>query len=155
MITGNLRDIDKIHQFNPIIKMVMKDIIAKMNSDLTPCHRYEVMGEDLYWYSDCLKGCDCGETIPEFHDQYVDIEVILKGTEIIGYSESNQYDAICDDHILDQDVAFVEGIKDEKFLSLKEGDFAIFYPGDIHRPCYAKNDKEIIKAVIKINKSLL
>ena len=155
MITGNLKDIDNIHQFNPIIKMAMKDIIARMDDALTTCKRYEVMGEDLYWYSDTHEGCNCEETTPEFHDQYVDIEVVLKGREVIGYSESNQYDSVADDHILDQDVAYVEGIRDERYLSLGEGDFAIFYPGDIHRPCYRKDDKRIQKAVIKINKTLL
>ena len=155
MITGNIRDIDDIHQFNPIIRMAMKDIIEHMDSALTQCQRHEVMGKDLYWYSDTHEGCDCEETTPEFHDQFVDIEIVLKGRETIGYSESNQYDCVSDDHILDQDVAFVEGVQDEKYLSLNEGDFAIFYPGDIHRPCYSPEDQTIQKAVIKINKALL
>ena len=155
MITGNLKDIDDIHQFHPMIKMAMKDIIEKMDDALARCQKFEVMGQDMYWYSDAHDGCECEDTSPEFHDQYVDIEVVLKGREVIGYSESNQYDSVCDDHILDQDVAFVEGIKDEKYLSLGEGDFAIFYPGDVHRPCYRKDDKMIQKAVIKINKALL
>ena len=155
MITGNLKDIDQIHQFSPVIKMAMKDIIAKMDSALSTCCRHEVMGDDLYWYSDSREGCDCEETTPEFHEQYVDIEVVLKGKETIGYSENNQYEVLADDHILDQDVAFVAGVPDEKFISLNEGDFAIFYPGDVHRPCYSLDDERIQKAVIKINKTLL
>ena len=156
MITGNLQDIDKNHLFNPVIKMAMKDIIANMDSALASCDRQEMMGEDLYWYSKNCGGCECKKTVPEFHDQYVDIEVVLKGQETIGYSANNQYDTVTDDHILDQDVAFVDGVPDEKYLSLEEGDFAVFFPGDVHRCCYKPNENErIYKAVIKINKALL
>lgn len=91
--------------------MAMKDIIANMDYALSTCSRHDVIGDDLFWYSDSLEGCDCKEMTPEFHDQYVDIEVILKGREVIDCSESNHYETICDDRILDQDVAFVEGIK--------------------------------------------
>ena len=155
MITGNIRDIDNIHQFNPVIKIAMKDIIDQMDSALTTCQRHEVMGNDLYWYSTSEKGCECEQEKPEFHEQFVDIEVILKGRETIGYSANNQYESLADDHILDMDVAFVDGVKDERFVSLGVGDFAIFYPGDVHRPCYSPEDDMITKAVIKINKDLL
>ena len=155
MITGNIRDIDNIHQFNPVVKMAMKDILANMDKALTTCCRHEVMGRDLYWYSESREGCDCVEVAPEFHDQYVDVEVVLKGQETIGYSENNQYESVTDDHILDQDFATVDGVPDEKYLSLQDGDFAIFYPGDVHRPLVGADEDMVHRAVIKINKVLL
>lgn len=155
MITGNLREIDQNHLFNPVIKMAMKDIMAKMNSAIVSGCRHEVMGEDLYWYSKNCGTCECKETVPEFHDQFVDIEVVLKGQETIGYSENNQYESVIDDHILDRDVAYVGGVPDEKYLSLTDGDFAVFFPGDVHRTCYNPSGERIYKAVIKINKCLL
>lgn len=155
MITGNLNEIDNNHLFNPVIKMVMRDIMANMESALASCSRQEIMGEDLYWYSKNCGSCDCRKTVPEFHDQYVDIEVVLKGRETIGYSENNQYDTITSDKILEHDVAYVDGVPDEKCLILEEGDFAVFLPGDVHRSCYEPSDEKIYKAIIKINKALL
>ena len=155
MITGNLKEIDKNHLFNSVFKMAMKDLMANLDSALANCLHHEVMGEDLYWYSKNCGNCECKETVPEFHDQFVDIEVVLKGKETIGYSENNQYDTITEDHILARDVAYVDGVPDEKYLSLEEGDFAVFFPGDVHRPCYCPDNKKIYKAVIKINKALL
>ena len=155
MITGKLKEIDKTHLFNPVIKMAIKDIMANMDSALSGCSRREIMGEDLYWYSKNCGNCKCRETVPEFHEQFIDIELVLKGRETIGYSENNQYDTITDDHILDQDVAYVDGVPDEKYLSLEEGDFAIFFPGDVHRACYKPDGERIYKAVIRINKALL
>lgn len=155
MITGNIRDIDNIHQFNPVIKMAMKDILEQMESALTTCEKHEVLGQDLYWFSVSEKGCESEQEKPEFHEQFVDIEVVLRGRETLGYSETNYYESLADDHILDQDIAFVEGVKDEKYISLGEGEFAIFYPGDLHRACYSPEDEVLTKAVIRINKDLL
>ena len=43
MITGNLKELDKNHLFNPVIKMAMKDIVANMDSALASCSRQEVI----------------------------------------------------------------------------------------------------------------
>ncbi|WP_375748957.1 YhcH/YjgK/YiaL family protein [Vibrio sp. HN007] len=87
---------------------------------------------------------------PEFHKHYIDIQILLEGEEKLGYSNclDSKYAEISD---LENDVMFLEEVRNEQYVYLNPGDFALFFPGQIHRPlCSVNKDIEVKKAILKI-----
>ena len=109
--------------------------------------RHDILGDDIF----CL--IQEYETKPEgrleAHNEYIDIQVVLKGIERIGYADRS---SLTPDGNFDEsaDVGFFEGNGDPVFL--KEGDFAIFFQGDSHAPGLNSGDEpcNVRKAVYKI-----
>ncbi|AZN36594.1 YhcH/YjgK/YiaL family protein [Iodobacter ciconiae] len=93
---------------------------------------------------------------PEFHSRYIDIQYLFEGEELIGYAPPNKTLLKTHDQLKERDIAFVAPITGESRLYLTPGMFAIFYPGELHKPCRASNQPMIIKkVVIKIAKTLI
>ncbi|WP_028455249.1 YhcH/YjgK/YiaL family protein [Chitinilyticum litopenaei] len=94
--------------------------------------------------------------MPEFHARYIDIQYLLDGEEAIGFAPANPALARVQDQLDGRDIAFVHPQPDESRLVLKPGMFAIFFPGELHKPCRAVTEpRPIRKVVIKIAAALL
>lgn len=82
----------------------------------------------------------------EAHRKYIDIQYIIKGHEKIGVAQIEGYTAI-DDYDEEKDIIFFDG-KANDFITMKEGDFAIFFPQDLHMPSVAINESSYVKKVV-------
>ena len=55
------------------------------------------------------------------------------------------------DWLADKDIAFLPEGVDEKTVILNEGDFVVFYPGEVHKPlCAVGAPAQVRKAVVKM-----
>lgn len=92
----------------------------------------------------------------EIHHKYLDVQLILEGTETFGYSDYPLL-SIEDDFLKEKDIAFSNDVKDEQFVTLEAGEFIIFTPKQPHRPLVAVDDKPaaVKKLIIKVNSALL
>lgn len=92
----------------------------------------------------------------EIHHKYLDVQLILAGTETFGYSEYPLL-SIEDDYLEEKDIAFSNDVQDEQFVTLSAGDFIVFNPKQPHRPLVAVDDKPaaVKKLIIKVNAALL
>ncbi len=89
----------------------------------------------------------------EFHQQYLDIQLLLRGEEWIGVGPHG-YVAEGADHP-HPDLWFVED-EQTSYLALQPGDFAIFWPGELHRPlCTPNQPAQVKKLVVKVHRDLL
>ena len=82
--------------------------------------------------------------------RYLDIQIVLKGQE--GMTFSTQPAGTPDtDWLADKDIAFLPEGVDEKTVILNEGDFVVFYPGEVHKPlCAVGAPAQVRKAVVKM-----
>lgn len=56
-----------------------------------------------------------------------------------------------DNWLADKDIAFLPAGKQEQPVVLQEGDFIIFYPGEVHKPlCAVGEPTHVRKAVVKM-----
>ncbi|MEJ2792259.1 YhcH/YjgK/YiaL family protein [Iodobacter sp. LRB] len=118
--------------------------------------RYPIDGERMFALvqTPLTQPWDGGK--PEFHARYIDIQYLYEGEELIGYAPANEALAKTQDQLLERDIAFVAPIEGESRLYLTPGMFAIFYPGELHKPCRASHQPVAIKkVVIKIAKELI
>ena len=87
----------------------------------------------------------------EVHRKFIDIQIVLKGVELIYTSPLSRI--ITDIHGYDRekDIQFGETAVPD-ILLLKEGDFVVFYPEDGHNPgcSVGKYPVDVKKAIFKI-----
>ena len=83
----------------------------------------------------------------ECHDKHIDIQLCLKGTEQIGWKPRQSCSQLKDEYNAEKDVTFYRDPPDIYF-QLTDGQFAIFFPEDVHAPMIGEG--EIKKIVIKV-----
>ena len=78
---------------------------------------------------------------------------MVQGAEAIGVA-SNRSLPVTEGYSAALDVTFYEPIHNA-MIQIAEGDFAIFYPHDLHMPCISTgNSQPVKKAVFKIDASM-
>lgn len=118
--------------------------------------RYPIDGENVFALVQDPMTQSWEAGLPEFHARYIDIQCLLEGEEGIGYSPANTGLINITDQLAERDIAFVAQQDNESRLLLTPGMFAIFLPGELHRPCRAPNaPMRIKKVVIKISANLI
>ncbi len=90
----------------------------------------------------------------ESHKRYIDIQIILEGTEVISVKDTSELD-ICEVYDIKKDIMFYHGNSHNtgEEIILKPGMAAVFMPNDGHMPGISIDeecDQHVRKAVIKI-----
>ncbi|EGG9560856.1 YhcH/YjgK/YiaL family protein, partial [Salmonella enterica] len=82
--------------------------------------------------------------------RYLDIQIVLQGQEGMAFS-TRPAGTPHTDWLTDKDIAFLPTSVDEKTVVLNEGDFVVFYPGEVHKPlCAVGEPARVRKAVVKM-----
>ena len=108
---------------------------------------YPVKGREVYctvWEGEA-KGLDLPKL--EVHDSYIDVHILIEGTETIGYRDRGRCNGDDIPYDSDKDIAFLEE-EPESFVTLGPGNIAIVFPYDAHAPLIGTG--KIKKAVIKV-----
>lgn len=85
----------------------------------------------------------------ECHNQNIDIQVCIRGNETIGWKPRQDCTSPKGEYNEDKDVLFYIDTPD-MFFNLKDGQFAIFFPEDVHAPMIGEG--MIKKLVMKVKK---
>jgi len=85
----------------------------------------------------------------ESHKQYIDVQFILEGEEIIEVAQTQ--DLVTNmSYSEEMDLIKYEDSKGSS-IRLQKGDVAIFYPEDAHMPCLKiENSVKVVKTVVKV-----
>lgn len=153
MITGNLQALERA-TLPPVLERIMREVVISVEHwEGRSIGRVDVDGDHLF----CLVQEDLTEPLDErrgeFHQEYLDIQLLLSGREWIGVGpQQYRLEGLSHPH---PDLWFVE-VEQESWLAMRPGDFAIFYPGELHRPlCTLGLPAPVRKLVVKVHKSLL
>ena len=117
--------------------------------------RYELQGDDIYMNVMRFATQSAESKKAELHEKFIDIQILLQGEETIhcGVADSARE---CDGLHKEEDYQLCAAIADQQQVTLKPGMFAIFFPGEPHKPgVQGAASREIKKAVIKVNRALL
>jgi len=96
------------------------------------------------------KGMTAAESIAKFecHNKNIDIQLCIKGQETIAWKPREKCIAQKGEYNPEKDVLFYDDAPD-MYFQLIDGQFAIFFPEDVHAPMIGGED-EIKKLVIKV-----
>lgn len=143
--------------FHPLLQKGVAYLTSRDFSELIP-GKYEINGDDMFALVQSPLTGPKQERKAEHHRKYIDIQFLVSGVEIIGSGTVTGREIPLEDRLQDLDYAFhtvMDG--EETELRMSAGMFAIFFPGDMHRPCCQTEEgpQKILKVVVKINKELL
>lgn len=146
MILDTLSNTDKYKNLHPRFARAF-DYIESLSLEGLAVGNYEIEGKDLYALISLKEGIKAEEAKLEAHNQYIDIQVCPTGTETLGWKPRAACKDIKTDYNEEKDVIFYNDTPDTYF-QLKAGQFAIFYPEDVHAPMIGEG--LIKKLVIKV-----
>jgi len=154
VLTGNLTQLTFVSYLAPKLKEIILTVKQQLESGIEN-GKYPIEGDEAFFFVVDDHTQPLRERRAEIHDQYLDVQILLEGEEMFGYS-LHPFTSIQDDQLADKDVAFSRAVVEEKHVTLGPGDFVIFYPGQPHRPLIAvTRPMPVRKAVIKVHKNLL
>ena len=157
MIVGKLKDIYRYKGIAKNIDTAINYILEKGIDGLLalPKGKTLIDGTDVYVNRDTYVAKDKKDTFFENHQNYMDLQVVLKGNEYFAYTDisnptlkvSTEYDPVKD--VTKYNGGDVDSVKDSQWFVLNEG-YALVYTEDVH---LAKCDVDggiVEKAVFKI-----
>ena len=148
MIVGKLRDIKR---YKGLSKNIDTAIDFILNHDLLalPKGKTLIDGNDVYVNRDTYVARPLEECFFENHEHYLDLQIVLKGQELFGYTDiTNPSIRVTTPYNTEKDVTKYSAENGIYFV-LEEG-FAFVFHEDIHLAKAKVNDELVEKAVIKI-----
>ena len=83
----------------------------------------------------------------EVHNKYIDIQVVIRGTETFGWNERQACTKPEGEFDAEKDIMFYLDDK-QTYCTLHEGQFTILFPEDAHAPMIGEGD--IKKIIVKV-----
>lgn len=124
--------------------------VEKAVSEKLECGRYEIEGEELFAVIQEYMTKDESAGKLEAHRKHIDIQYIMSGKEIMQTTLVSP--KIAEKYDTERDVEFYESAKNTSYTLVRSGEYAIFFPSDIHNPGlkYEDASESVKKIVLKI-----
>lgn len=120
-----------------------------------PPGEYPIEGRKMFVRVFDLDTKTVEQTLPEAHDKYIDVQFWARGEERLGYAPRTGAEEV-DHGDPSDDIVFLRRVENERFVRAGQGDFAVLYPWDIHRPgIQVRGAARLRKAVVKVATELL
>jgi len=147
MIVDHIDALTKYAQLIPKIHSVLEFMKTHNLIDLN-LGKHEILNSDVFVIRETYISKSAPECYFEGHLKYLDIQLVLKGCEKIGYHPKSH--SIYEVKQPYQEVKDVEtyDIKDYTEIMLSEGMFAIMFPEDLHMPKLMHHTKQTIEKVV-------
>ena len=148
MIVGKLKDLKRYKGIHPNIDEAIDYVL---NNDLKALPKGKtVVSENVYINRDTYVAKPLEECFFENHEHYLDLQIVLKGKELFGYTDiSNPSLQVTTPYNEEKDVTKYSATEDTIYITLEEG-FALVFNEDIHLAKAKVNDELVEKAVVKI-----
>lgn len=141
--------LENAHRYLSLHKGFVKAFDFLLRPDLNdlPVGKYEIDTDRIYAIVSKERGRRKEDALLETHEKYIDIQLILAGTDDMGWKPrslckkpAGKYDQKDDEQIFTDEP--------DAWISVKSGAFAIFFPEDAHMPLISSG--EIHKVIVKV-----
>jgi biofilm protein TabA len=146
MIIDSLDNIDKYKALHPRFAKAF-DYLRTVDLATIEPGKYPVDGTDIHASVSAKQGVTKEAAKFEAHDHYIDIQVCPSGSETLGWRSRSTCSNVKEAYNAEKDVTFFSD-KPDTYFQLQAGQFAIFFPEDVHAPMIGEG--EIKKLVIKV-----
>ena len=147
MVSDQIKNAKLYYGLGEKIKVGLQYLEINDLSNVEP-GKYEIDGQNIFVIVSEYNSKSLDDAKTENHKNYIDIQFIIQGREHMGFvpykgqSESVAYNP-------EKDVAFYQC--ETSLIEYNKGDFAIFFPEDLHQPGVGVHAPEAVKkAVIKV-----
>ena len=146
MIIDTIENLGKYVTLNPLFADVVEFL---KNNDLQTIEdgKHFIKDKDLFVNIQVAKGKTQEAAVLETHIEMIDIQIPITCEETFGYTP------LCDlpdfEYNAEKDITKYGDTKSQTYVTVKPGQFVIFFPQDGHAPCII-NQPEIKKAIFKV-----
>ena len=146
MIIDTIENLGKYTTLNPLFADVVEFL---KNNDLQTIEegKHFIKDKDLFVNIQVAKGKTQEAAVLETHIEMIDIQIPITCEETFGYTP------LCDlpdfEYNAEKDITKYGDTKAQTYVTVKPGQFVIFFPQDGHAPCII-NQPEIKKAIFKV-----
>jgi len=132
MIIDTLGQASRYGALHPGLAKALEHLVRANVADLA-MGEHELEGRRLYM----IAAEDPGRTREgarlEAHRRYIDIQIVVSGTEVIGWRRLEECEGVGEAYDAEKDIGFFTD-EPTAWLELSPGTFAIFFPDDAHAP---------------------
>jgi len=148
MIIDTLSNAEKYFCVHPLFRQAF-EYIQLQNLPGIEVGKYVIQEDQLKVIVSNKPGKTAQESLAKFecHDRYIDIQLCINGKETIGWKPRSTCEHQKGTYDSEKDVSFFTDTPD-MYFQLEGGQFAIFFPGDVHAPMIGEG--EIKKLVVKV-----
>jgi YhcH/YjgK/YiaL family protein len=146
MIIDTIENLGKYVALNPLFADVIEFL---KNNDLRTMKegKYPIKDKNLFLSVQVAKQRTKESAFIETHIEMVDIQIPISCAETYGYSP------LCDlpefEYDAEMDMTKYGDTKPQTYVTIKPGQFVIFFPQDGHAPCII-DEQEIKKVIFKV-----
>lgn len=109
--------------------------------------RQEIDGDNIFALVMRKPGKKKEDGLIEIHRKYIDIQVVLDGTDEIGWKPTPLCTGPKEDYDPEADIQFFTDVP-HTWVATHSGQFAVFFPEDAHMPMISSG--ELHKVVVKV-----
>ena len=144
-----LDTLENAHRYSVLGKGFEKafDFLTQPDLKNLPADRYEIDGDRVFATVVMDAGRSKDDAQLETHQKYIDIQLVLAGTDDMGWRPGNHCSCPVGAYNQEDDIQFFCDESDVR-LSVEGGTFAIFFPEDAHMPMISSG--QLHKIVVKI-----
>lgn len=146
MIFDTLANAGRYTALHPLFPQAFEFLRSTDLQSLAP-GRYPVVGEDIRAIVERVTGRSREEAKLECHRKYIDIQLVLAGSDEMGWRALDECRAPVADYQAEKDIQFFRD-PPASWIATPPGAFCIFFPEDAHAPLVSGG--EIHKVILKI-----
>ncbi|RYY40142.1 MAG: DUF386 domain-containing protein [Chitinophagaceae bacterium] len=146
MIIDSLENSDKYTSLHPRFAQAF-GYIKGLSLNGLDVGKTAIDGSDLHAAVSSKEGMAKEDAKFEAHNHYIDIQVCPEGSEQMGWKPRSKCVRPIGEYNTEKDVTFFSD-KPDMYFTLSAGQFAIFYPEDVHAPMIGEGT--IKKLVLKV-----
>ena len=141
--------IDKLGMYtalNPLFAEVI-DFLKGHDLQTLEAGKYPIKDKDVFLNLQLAKGRSQEAAVLETHIEMIDIQIPISGEETFGYTPLQDLPEF--EYNAEKDITKYGETKSQTYVTVKPGQFVIFFPQDGHAPCITPA-LEIKKAIFKV-----
>ena len=141
--------IDKLGMYtalNPLFAEVI-DFLKGHDLQTLEAGKYPIKDKDVFLNLQLAKGRSQEAAVLETHIEMIDIQIPISGEETFGYTPLQDLPEF--EYNAEKDITKYGETKSQTYVTVKPGQFVIFFPQDGHAPCITPAP-EIKKAIFKV-----
>lgn len=148
MLSGNIKNIEALKPFLSERLMQALHYVAETDFSLLEDGEYVIDGEKVFARVNTYDTEPEEVKNPESHIKYLDVQFIAAGKEKISYCQHDNSYAIMK-NVEEKDLIFYKDVEEKNAVILETGDFAIFFPQELHRPgCNVGAASENVRKIV-------
>jgi YhcH/YjgK/YiaL family protein len=148
MILDSLKNAARYEELHPRFKQAF-DFLTSTDLAKLPLGKIELDGKNLYANVAEIDGKTPDAARMETHEEYIDIQVPVAGTETMGWIAGSDLKQVTDAYNVEKDITFYAD-KATNFIRVKPSEFAVFFPEDGHQPGIAEGKIKKVSVKVRI-----